>query len=83
MKNLFLAAAMLLSVTIASAQQTPTKTKQSKTTVDSTTTHKSKTMKQSHKTDTVSKQHKNKAAKKSTTTSPATRRDSIGGTTTP
>lgn len=81
MKNLFLAAAMLLSVTIASAQQTPTKAKQSKTTVDSTTMNKSKTTKQTHKMDTVSKQGKNKAAKKSTTTTPATRRDTITGTT--
>jgi len=85
MKKLFLACFMLFFVGIASAQQTPAKTKQQKSPVDSTM-QKGKTNKHTHKTDTISKQHKNKAGKKSTTTQPPTnsnRRDSVSSPTTP
>jgi hypothetical protein len=75
MKNLILTCAMMIFFgSAAMAQDTPQKTKQSKSTSDTIVQKKSKKNTTTYKTDTIKKQHKNK----SKSTSPSTRKDTIG-----
>ncbi|WP_347049375.1 hypothetical protein [Flavobacterium olei] len=90
MKNLILTCSMLLCFAFASAQDTPQKTKQSKTKSDTVYSKKSKTTTQkststTRKTDTVNSNHKHKkgTTKSGSTETVPQRKDSVGGTTRP